>query len=117
MGDPPGDCPSCGKMEAIYWGAASNGPDHKGAKDKHPGADNGPWIMADLEMGIWGGNSRTVNVGNPTLNSSTFVTAMLKGRPGHFALKGGDAQSGKLRTLFDGPRPQGYGTIQKQGAI
>ena len=59
----------------------------------------------------------TVNPGNPTLNGSTFVTAMLKGRAGHFALKGGDAQSGRLQVLYDGPRPDGYEVMQKQGAI
>ena len=56
----------------------------------------------------------TVNPGNPTLNGSTFVTAMLKGRAGHFALKGGDAQSGQLQVLYDGPRPEGYEVMQKQ---
>ncbi len=49
--------------------------------------------------------------------NSTFVTAMLKGRSGHWALKGGNAQTGSLTTLFDGPRPPGYEKMYKQGAI
>ena len=35
----------------------------------------------------------------------------------HFALKGGDAQSGVLSSLYDGPRPSGYETMHKQGSI
>ena len=42
---------------------------------------------------------------------------MLKGRSGHWALKHGNAQSGALTTLFDGPRPPGYEVMSKQGAI
>ena len=34
-----------------------------------------------------------------------YVTAMVKGRIGRFALKGGNAQSGTLTTLYDGARP------------
>jgi hypothetical protein len=37
-----------------------------------------------------------------------FVTAMVKGGANGFALKGGDATQGKLTTMWDGPRPQGY---------
>ena len=49
--------------------------------------------------------------------NSTFVTAMLKGRSGSWALKGGDGQVGPLATLFEGPRPPGYEIMYKQGAI
>ena len=42
---------------------------------------------------------------------------MSKGRAGGFVLKGGDAQAGPLRTLYDGRRPDGYDPMQKQGAI
>jgi hypothetical protein len=34
-----------------------------------------------------------------------------------FALKGGDAQSGALTTLYDGALPNGYNPMKKQGAI
>ena len=30
---------------------------------------------------------------------------------------GGDATSGKLKTMFEGPRPPGYAVMKKQGAI
>jgi hypothetical protein len=47
-----------------------------------------------------------------------YVTAMLKGNSGnHYALKGGDAQSGSLTTLYDGARPKGYSPQKKEGAI
>lgn len=42
---------------------------------------------------------------------------MLKGKPGHWQLNGGDAQSGQFDVKFDGPRPEGYEMMQKQGAI
>ena len=43
---------------------------------------------------------------------------MLKGFSGNrFALKGGDAQSGSLWTQHDGPRPDGYSPMMKQGDI
>jgi hypothetical protein len=38
---------------------------------------------------------------------------------GSFALKGGDAQSGTLTTMYNGPRPgaAGYDPARKEGAI
>merc|ERR1712224_698402 len=47
-----------------------------------------------------------------------LVMAMVKGDSGnHFALKGGDAQAGPLKSLYDGVRPNGYHPMKKQGAI
>ena len=37
--------------------------------------------------------------------------------PGHWAIKGGDAQSGKLQVYWDGKRAPGYAPMKKQGAI
>lgn len=43
---------------------------------------------------------------------------MLKGPSGNnFVLKAGNAQSGKLVTMWDGVRPRGYSPMKKQGAI
>lgn len=72
--------------------------------------------MADLENGVWAGSRADVNPTNTAIHAE-FVTAMLKGRAQGWALKGGDAQGGRLRTLFDGPRPPGYSPMKKQGAI
>ena len=52
----------------------------------------------------------------PSINY-TFVTAMVKGKKGGFALKGGDAQTGTLATLHEGKRPDGYERMKLQGAI
>merc|ERR1712048_765826 len=46
-----------------------------------------------------------------------YVFAMLKGGENGFALKGGDAQTAALRLLYDGPRPDGYQPMHKQGSI
>jgi hypothetical protein len=53
---------------------------------------------------------------NTTLGSD-YVTAVVVGRSGSFALKGSDATSGTLQTMYDGTRPSGYNPMKKQGAI
>ena len=109
-----------GSMEAVYWGNASGGTMN------HGGAGTGPWVQADLEKGLWSGN--TTHTHEPPLVAS-FVTAMVKGRAGQWALKGGDAQAGGLRTFYEGVRPSpktagtklpgggNYNPMKKQGAI
>ena len=92
-------------MECLYMG--SYNASGKGACG---GTGAGPWVMADLESGIWacadrpGVNPKTVSM------PYTFVTGMVKGfgdvAPyGRWALKGGNAAAGPLDTQFDGPRP------------
>ena len=95
-------------MEAAYWGTSH---DHL---SRH-GAGSGPWVMADLADGLWAGNESS-NPRNVPIKAD-FVTALVKGRPGAFAVKGGDAQSGKLTTFYEGPTPAGYSPMKKQGAI
>eukprot|EP00039_Didymoeca_costata_P019589 m.338152 g.338152 ORF g.338152 m.338152 type:complete len:336 (+) comp18324_c0_seq1:140-1147(+) len=95
-----------GTMEAVYFGSSS-GWGHGGGK--------GPWVMADLENGLWAGNEKANPNNMPIV--ADFVTAMVKGKAGGFTLKGGDAQKGNLTTLFDGPRPNGYNPMKKQGCI
>ena len=73
--------------------------------------------MADLESGVWAGNDFNVTETNTPINQSLFVTAMLKGKPGYWTLKGGDAQHGELETKYSGPRPPNYEVMKKQGAI
>ncbi len=94
-------------MEAIYFGNAS-------AWGK--GAGTGPWVMTDLENGLY--TAETFDV-NPKAAPATFdfVTALLKGRSGSFAVKAGNAASGALVVNYDGPRPKGYDPMKKQGAI
>ncbi|KAA9375994.1 alpha-L-arabinofuranosidase [Microbispora triticiradicis] len=93
-------------METVYFGAD---------KQWGYGAGAGPWIMADLEWGLFSG----VNAGYNNLApiNHRFVTAMVKGEPNHWAIRGGDAQSGGLTNYFDGRRPNGYNPMKKEGAI
>ena len=47
-----------------------------------------------------------------------FVTATADGEPHHWRSMGGDAQQGKLKVMFDGPRVnRTYDPMRKQGAI
>ncbi|MFD5538779.1 arabinofuranosidase catalytic domain-containing protein [Streptomyces sp. NPDC127079] len=78
---------------------------------------SGPWVQADLEWGLYPGGSQSWNPGQRAF-TGRFVTAMLKNNgTSRFALKGGDAQSGGLTTLWDGALPGGYSPMKKQGAI
>ncbi|WP_076971207.1 arabinofuranosidase catalytic domain-containing protein [Streptomyces sparsogenes] len=80
-------------------------------------AGSGPWVQADLEWGLYSGGSQSWNP-NQRAFPSKFVTAMLKNNgTSRFALKGGNAQSGGLTTLWDGGLPGGYSPMKKQGAI
>jgi hypothetical protein len=96
-----------GHMEAIYFGSAGGG-----------GTGNGPWIMADLENGLFSGINVGFNSGDPTI-TNRFVTAVVKGQPGNWAIRGGNAASGSLSTFWNGPRPNasGYNPMSKEGAI
>jgi hypothetical protein len=121
-----------GTMEAInfsggvVWGTGSPG-----------GHNNGPWVMADLENGLYAGweNNQDQNISTNTPINQPFVTALLIGDScsgaagclntvysypmGHFALFGSDATSGSLQLKYDGVRPAkpGYVPMQKKGSI
>ncbi|MGH3417464.1 MAG: arabinofuranosidase catalytic domain-containing protein, partial [Actinocrinis sp.] len=58
-----------GHMEAIYFG---------NIKVWGYGSGNGPWIMADLENGLFSGVNQHLNSGDPTINHR-FTTAVVKG--------------------------------------
>lgn len=93
-------------MEAVYFGG--------GAGWGH-GGGNGPWVMADMENGIFSGSTNAYT-GNTSVPYS-YVTAVLIGRSGTYSLRAGNAQSGNLTTMYDGARPSGYNPMKKQGAI
>ncbi|CAG6398003.1 ricin-type beta-trefoil lectin domain protein [Streptomyces cocklensis] len=98
-----------GTMEAIYFG---------NIKVWGYGAGNGPWIMADLENGLFSGVNQHLNSGDPTINYR-YTTAIIKGTHNQWAIRGGNAQSGGLSTFYNGVRPNvsGYNPMRKQGAI
>ncbi|ASW55227.1 arabinofuranosidase catalytic domain-containing protein [Plantactinospora sp. KBS50] len=78
---------------------------------------SGPWVQADLEYGLYPGGSSSWNSNQRAFNNR-FVTATLKNNgTTRFAIKGSNAQSGSLYTLYDGSLPNGYNPMKKQGAI
>jgi hypothetical protein len=108
-----------GTMEAVYlglgviWGS---------------GVEGGPWAMADLENGLFPGweNGQFDNISTNTPLKYDFVTALIVGDTqdknagrGRFAVYGGDATTGTLKTTYDGIRPErpGYVPMKKQGSI
>jgi non-reducing end alpha-L-arabinofuranosidase len=80
------------------------------------GSGSGPWIMADMENGLFSGSSAGYNSGDPTIDDR-FTTAMIEGEPDQWAILGGNADSGSLSTFYSGVRPSGYNPMHKQGAI
>jgi hypothetical protein len=81
------------------------------------GAGSGPWVMADLEYGIFAQNNTNENQNDPT-QTSAFVTAVLKNNgTTEFALRGANATSGSLATYYKGALPAGWSPMKKQGAI
>jgi hypothetical protein len=103
-----------GTMETTYFGTATawgsgNGP--------------GPWIMADLEAGLFSGYNAKQNVADPTIDSWRFVTAVVDGGGGNkWDLRGGNAQKGGLTTFYSGVRPgsqnnNSYYPMNKKGGI
>ncbi|MFJ4503255.1 alpha-L-arabinofuranosidase B [Streptomyces sp. NPDC088864] len=98
-----------GHMEAIYFGDSTIWGS---------GTGQGPWVMADLENGLFSGVNPGYNANNPSV-THRFLTAIVKGAPNLWAIKAGNAQSGALSTYYSGPRPNvpGYNPMHKEGAI
>jgi hypothetical protein len=108
-----------GTMEAVYlgkgviWGS---------------GVGSGPWVMADLENGLFPGweDEQFDNISSNTSLTYDYVTAVVVGDTadkngglGRFALYGGDATTGNLTQMWDGIRPTtpGYVPMKKQGSV
>lgn len=98
-----------GHMEAIYFGTETAWG---------YGSGSGPWIMADLENGLFSGAGSGLNSADPSI-TYRFVTAAIKGEPNQWAIKGGNAASGALSSYYSGVRPtaSGYNPMKKEGAI
>ena len=103
-----------GTMETTYFGTATAWGS---------GAGPGPWIMADMEAGLFSGYNAKQNPGSPTIDSWRFVTAVVNGGGGNkWDLRGGNAQKGGLTTFYSGIRPgsqtnDAYFPMHKQGAV
>jgi hypothetical protein len=102
-----------GTMESVYFGNSSGWGSGKGS---------GPWIMSDMEAGLFSGYKAGVNEGDPTI-AWRFVTGMFGGGGRNFwSLRGGNAQGGPLQTFYAGERPgsrenSAYFPMHKKGAI
>jgi hypothetical protein len=104
-----------GTMETTYYGNASAW---------YRGQAPGPWIMTDQENNLVGCVNPSPNdkycVDLPSI-TWRFVTATADGEPHHWRSMGGDAQTGDLKVMFDGPRVindrSSYDPMRKQGAI
>jgi hypothetical protein len=103
-----------GTMETTYFGTATAWGS---------GSGPGPWIMCDMEAGLFSGYNAKQNVANPTIDSWRFVTAVVNGGGGNkWDLRGGNAQKDGLTTFYSGIRPgsqtnSSYYPMRKQGGI
>lgn len=110
-----------GTMETLYFGGGVVWGTGEGGKP-------GPWMMADLENGLYAGwenrQDRNISTNHPLHHD--FVVGVLvgdtadkNGNKGRFAIYAGDAQAGELQTMYDGIRPEkpGYVPMDKQGSI
>ena len=81
------------------------------------GAGSGPWLMADLEYGLFTQNNTNKNPKAPS-QTATFLTGLLKNNgTTEFALRGSDATADSLATYYKGALPAGWNPMKKQGAI
>ena len=102
-------------MEAVYFGGGvSWGTGYPGGRSGATRDTNGPWVMADLENGLFAGweNGQDQAISTNTALKFDFVTAVVVGDTkdknsgkGRFALYGADATTSNLKTLYDGIVP------------
>jgi hypothetical protein len=114
-----------GFMEAVYFGNGDAWGTGAGGSPANRTA--APWVMADLENGVFAGwnNGSAQGIASNTNLRFNFVTAVVvgdvasqNGGLGRFALFGADATNGPLRVEYDGQRPTpGYVPMQKKGSI
>ncbi|MFZ1790097.1 MAG: arabinofuranosidase catalytic domain-containing protein [Saprospiraceae bacterium] len=103
-----------GTMATVYFGTST-------AWGK--GAGKGPWIMSDMEAGLFSGYDAKENIADPTIDGWRFVTGMVNGGGGNkWEIRGGNAQDGKLATFYQGERPGSrenntYFPMHRKGAV
>lgn len=103
-----------GTMSTVYYGTAT-------AWGK--GEGEGPWIMSDMEAGLFSGYETKENAANPTIDSWRFVTGMVNGGGGNqWEIWGANAQENELTNFYKGERPQSkesdrYYPMHRKGSI
>jgi len=101
-------------MSTVYFGTSTGWGS---------GSGTGPWLMSDMEAGLFSGYNTRVNEGTPTIDSWRFVTGMVNGGGGNiWELLGGNAQKGDMEVYYRGVRPQSnensnYFPMNKKGSI
>ncbi len=82
---------------------------------------SGPWVLADMENGLFESDRGVSENPSYTGNPTPFVTAYLGNNGQDFMeLRSGDATTGPLTTIFSGGEPTnqpGYKPMQQEGAI
>lgn len=102
-----------GTMETTYFGTSTAWGSGNG---------DGPWIMADMESGLFSGYGHKKN-DVPSIDSWRFVSVFVNGGDGdRWDLNGGDATTPDLTTFYSGPRPDSpesddYYPMSKKGAV
>lgn len=103
-----------GTMETVYFGTATAWGS---------GSGTGPWIMSDMEAGLYSGYNARQNIADPTIDSWRFVTGVVNGGGGNqWEIRGGNAQKGGLTTFYSGNRPGSrennyYYPMHRKGAV
>ena len=103
-----------GTMETTYFGTSTNWGSGNG---------DGPWIMADMESGLFSGyNAKKNDV--PSITDWRFVAAYVNGGGGNkWDLRGGDATKTDVITYYEGERPSSpsqtdvYFPMSKKGGL
>ena len=103
-----------GTMETTYFGTSTNWGSGNG---------DGPWIMADMESGLFSGyNAKKNDV--PPITDWRFVAAYVNGGGGNkWDLRGGDATKTDVVTFYEGERPSSpsqtdvYFPMSKKGGL
>ncbi|MBQ0043487.1 MAG: lamin tail domain-containing protein [Bacteroidales bacterium] len=102
-----------GTMETTYFGTATAWGSGNG---------DGPWIMADMEAGLFSGyNAKKNDV--PSIDSWDILSVFVNGGDGNqWDLRGGDATKDELVTYYSGVRPgtpdsDDYFPMHKKGGM
>ena len=103
-----------GTMETTYYGTST-------AWGR--GNDEGPWIMSDMEAGLFSGYDAKLN-DVPAITDWRFVSVFVNGGGGNrWDLRGADASSDTLTVFYSGPRPHSkegsdaYYPMHKKGGM
>lgn len=103
-----------GTMETTYYGTSTAWGRGNG---------EGPWIMSDMEAGLFSGYGAKQN-DVPSITDWRFVSVFVNGGGGNrWDLRGADASSETLTVFYDGPRPHSlegndaYYPMHKKGGM